>query len=348
MSTSPVDFAIASSTGLVAFALVLSGAMKLGRSASTLAAMAALRVPAVLRRRPLAAALPVWELLLAAGFLFASGVVRAVTAWLAVGTLFVFTLFLAGVLSRHEEVDCGCFGPLSASDRVTGWSILRNSILTALALTVAVGAAGHGSLFSTLAVADLAFVLGVALSWAAVAILLLLLALWKARGGQRSRHQKPGIGGSENEVVPGSIDMMTGGASIGDPIPDVEVVSDTGIPVGLRRLGRGAPVLLLFLSAECSSCVKTAARVPQWQEQLAPARIRVLTSSRPDVVRHRFPDAAPYARYASKAAMRALGVQGGPAAVVLGGLQQPVVASPVAYGLEEIEALVRGVLEAGK
>lgn len=339
MSASPADFALASSTGLVAVSLLVSGTAKLGASDRTMSAMRGLRVPRFLQRRWIAGLLPVWELLLSATVVFAPGPFRASAAWLTVATFAVFTVALAAALRRRDDVDCGCFGPLSISGRVTGWSIVRNGALIMLALIVAVFAWPHGTLVHDLIAADLSFVLGVGLTWAITAIVVLGALLWSAR-----REIPEATGASAPSAS--SADTSPATVSMGDPVPDLEVVSADGIPVTLDRLGRGMPVLIVFAAAACSSCVRVAKHIPQWQAELAPVRIRVLTSSRRDQVEDRFPQAATYTRYGAKAAMLAFGVTGSPAAVMLGGREYPVVASPVVYGLEGVEALVQSVTAA--
>ncbi len=339
MPTSPVEFALAFSTGLVAFALALSGAMKVGRIAATLESMEALRVPRGLRVRRVAVLLPVWELVLALGLLFGPGPVRTAAAAASLVTLAVFTVFLLGVLRRGEDVDCGCFGPLAASDRVTVWSVVRNAALIVASAAVLVLPSPPGSSF----VLDLVALEApqrerLLLAWALTAVGVLFLEVLLMR---RRAAAPTGPSGFGSEDLEG--DRV---ASPGDQIPGAEVVDADGLTSSLRTLGRGTPIMLVFLSVECGRCAPVAERLSEWQAELDPVLIRVVTSSRPELLRERMPQALPLAVFGARASRRALGVQRGPAAVLLGGSQHPVIASPVVYGLDEIEALLRGIREA--
>lgn len=360
MPMSPVDFAQAFSTGLVAFSFALSGATKLGRTEQTVTSMAALRVPATLRRTWIAALLPAWELLLAAALLFGPGWVGIAAATAAAATLAVFTVLLVRVLRRGEEVDCGCFGPLAASDRVTGWSVARNLVLLAASIVAACGTVLTGSpavpppqpaFVAEVVSAEPVALLSLLLAWAVVAIVVLLHGSLLARradlgtGAAGAATGSGGASGSSGAAATAGIPAAAP-ASMGDRIPDVEVVDAQGVTSQLNTLGRGAPVLLVFLSAECGSCGSVAERLAGWSEGLGPVLLRVATSSRPDQLRERMPQVLPFAVFGSREAKRVLGIRRTPGAVLLGGHQLPVVASPVVHGLEEIEALVRGTREA--
>lgn len=331
MTASLADFALASSAGLVSFTFAWSGFAKLGRTTETLQTMVELRVPHLLRRRVFAAVVPAWELILAATLLFAGGIARSTAGFLATGTLVIFTALLIGVLWRGEEVSCGCFGQLSQDTNVTGWSIARNILLLALTVMIAVLAPGRPSTLGAMLQHGMSFTLSI---WLIYAIALLIVFALRLRRSHEASRPEDSTSGAPSSKWTKVSDLM------GEPIPDVEVVSANGVTVPLTRLGRGMPVMLLFLSAECSTCIEIADRVPVWQTRMEPIRIRILTSSRPDVVADRFGDAASFVRYGSKAAMEALGVRGGPAAVVLGSADHPVVASPVVHGAEGIAALV--------
>lgn len=326
MTMIPADLAFAWSAGTVALVLALSGASKVGHTDNTLAAMRGLGVPPNLARRDVARLLPVWELSLALALALGAGLLRDIAAWATVGTLVLFTILLLPTLRRGIPVECACFGTLSAGGRVTGWSITRNSALILLSAVVASLSPLEPTLPTVMSSNGTLFTLTVLLAWSITATVVLLVLLFFL---QRTRAPE-----SRRPVEPVPTAMM------GDPIPTVEVVDGQGATTTLPALGRGNPVLVLFLSAECSSCAAVAARIPHWHAQLAPIRIHVLTSSRPDAVQAALPTAAQFARYGSRSAMSALGVREGPAAVMLGGHAQPVIASPVVYGESEIEALV--------
>lgn len=79
--------------------------------------------------RPLAALLAPVELFTAV-LLVVPG--QAVGAWLAVGLTSAFTGFVAANLTTGRRAPCPCFG--TATHPVTGWTLLRNVALLALAV----------------------------------------------------------------------------------------------------------------------------------------------------------------------------------------------------------------------
>lgn len=335
MTTSPVDPLLAWSTGLVVFVFALAGLSKLGRGSSLLLAMEAMRVPSILLKRWIAECVPVLELAIAAALLVTDGALLSAAASAAALLLLVFTTILIGVLARGQEVDCGCFGGMSADARISRWSVVRNAALFVLTIFIGVTAPHSAGLIESLAFSDTLTRLELALAWSGTGLLALLGIVIGLRRKleRRALRRDGGTSAPRNGPSPTASGM-------GDPIPDAEVVSENGITTPLSRLGRGNPVLLLFLSAECSSCVRIAEKVPEWQSDLLPVKIRVITSSRRDVVLERFPTAAAFVRYGSMAARKALGVRREPAGVALGGVQLPVVASPVVYGTAQIQALI--------
>lgn len=132
----------------------------------------------------------------------------------------------------------------------------------------------------------------------------------------------------------------SGVAGHGDPIPEVELVSASGATYSLRTLANGRPLLLVFGSAECGSCVPVLESLERWQRELGDVTVRLATSSHPKAIRHVAPTAEPFARYGARSARRELGVERTPAALLLGGIDNPVVSSEIAHGLDEINALV--------
>ncbi|WP_309064564.1 MauE/DoxX family redox-associated membrane protein [Microbacterium sp.] len=331
MQSSPVEFIFLFSTGLVAFVLLLSGATKATRTAATLEAMAALRVPDFLQRHWIAAAVPAWEILLGTALLLTADAPLIVAGVLTLGTFAVFTVLLARVLARGEEVDCGCFGALSADTRVTGWTVARNVALIVATVATLSTSPGRPPFVVDIAGAEPATIFAIGLGWALVALAVVLTTLVRLRSRSTGTQTAAGTG----PVV----------AGVGSPIPDAELVTRDGVAVPLHALGAGTPVLLVFLSAECSKCVPVARHLPDWQRLIAPVKLVVATSSRPGVLAERMPDAAPLAYFGALSAKRALGVEGSAAAVLLGGMDHPYVASPIARR-DEIDALVQGIVNA--
>ena len=334
MPTNPVEFILMFSTGFVAFVLLLSGATKTRQTSRTLDSMEALGVPEFARHRWIAAAVPAWEIGLGLALLLAPGWSRVAAALLAVGTFALFTVFIIGVLRRGDDVDCGCFGALSVDDRVTRWTVARNVVLMAASGAIAVAALPHASFVVDLFRSTPVTVLLSGLAWALLAVGVLAAALVRIRRT-----------GPASASVPGGAPSPA--SSAGEPIPDSELVSPEGVTVPLHALGGGSPVLLVFLSAECGKCVSVARRLPEWQRAIgSTVLLRVATSSRPDVIADRIPEVLPFAHYGARAAKQSLGVEGIPSAVLLGGLSHRFVASPIAHKEEEIDALVRGIVNA--
>ncbi|MGO4681142.1 MauE/DoxX family redox-associated membrane protein [Microbacterium sp. 2MCAF23] len=335
MTLSPVEIAVLFSTGLSAFVFALSGATKLGRTDTTLAAMTALHVPALLRRRIVAGALPWAELLLALLLIVTAGPLRSLFAALAAVALVLFSGLLIGVLRRGEQASCGCFGTLSAEDTITWWAVVRNAFLVVCAVAIAVLGAASAPFFAALAGLPISAVLTLVVLWLVTAVIVLIRTIVVL-------HHRP----TGTDVGPAPVEAQDAVAGMGDPIPATEVVSIDGRTRQLRTISLVAPTVLLFLSAECSSCREAAARIPDWQAALGPVQIRVITSSDPSALRERLPETTGIAYFGSAATKQALAVPGSPSAVLIGARTSPVVGSPVVRGVAEIDALVRSIAAA--
>lgn len=353
MPTSPVEIVLTFSTGLVAFALGLSGVSKVGRSASVLSSMAALRVPVVLRRMAIAEAVPFVELSIACALLLLPGAGRQTAGVAAAAVLTVFTILLIDVLRRGDEVDCGCFGALSFETRVTSWSVGRNLALVGASVMVALLGTGSGSFVIDLVTLDAVSLLASALAWAMIMIIVLARAVTRApssagqtRPAPLKVPQKDPPPLSPVSLALGIDPRRPGEVSMGDQIPHAELVSARGQVRTLADLANGRPTLLIFLSVECGSCAAVAESVPAWRDVLGHVEVLIATSSQPDAIARAYPEISGLTRFGSYAALTALGVQRSPAAVLLGGQQQPVIASPLAYGLVEIDALIQGIVAA--
>jgi hypothetical protein len=232
---------------LLAAVFALAALGKLARRGETEATLDAFGVPAA-ARRPLALALPLAELAIAAALLPAASAPVAGVAALVL--LLVFTAAVGRVLIRGEEVDCNCFGSLGPS-RIGRWTLVRNlALLVPAAIVAAAGWSDPGASAvawaggldtataafalggSALAVAALAF----AFSWQ---LLLqngrLLARLDALEAGQRS-----------------GTDALSG---IGAPMPAFELPDLSGRPVGLEELlAEDRGLLLVFIDPGCHAC----------------------------------------------------------------------------------------------
>lgn len=355
MPTSPVEVVLIYSTGLVAFCLAVSGVAKLTRTTETLRAMFELRLPKLLICPSFARLLPVVELVIAIGLLTLPGLGRAAVAGVAAAVLTFFTSLLVRALRRGEALDCNCFGSLSADPRITWWSVFRNVALILAAISVAVLGWRSATFIHDVWAASSATLLTCSLAWTLTTVVVIgreniVLRRLSVGRGQYGSSTPPATRGNRTPapLSPTSITLgidprRPGEVSMGDPIPAAELVTDGGQTRTLRDLGNGRPTLLIFLSAECSSCGPVAQEFGRWVEQLPGIAVIAATSSDPAVVLAKYPQLSGHARYGSRATLAALGVQRSPAAVLLGGYQHPVIASPIAYGVVEIEGLVSSI-----
>ena len=74
------------------------------------------------------------------GALLVVGVVRPLVAIATAVLLAAFTALLSARLARGERPPCACFGRLSTRP-ISWWSVARNLVLIALAVTIAVSSA---------------------------------------------------------------------------------------------------------------------------------------------------------------------------------------------------------------
>jgi peroxiredoxin len=161
---------------LLAAVFATAGLAKLGRRAETESTLEAFGV-GFAWRSPIATALPLAELAIAAALLpAASAPYAGVAAFLL---LVAFSIAVARTLRRGEQVDCNCFGSLGPSE-ISGWTLARNlALLVPAGLVATVGwsdagpsaVAWIGHLSATAALASLG---GAALVVAALAFALAL------------------------------------------------------------------------------------------------------------------------------------------------------------------------------
>jgi len=335
MHTSPVDYVATWSTGLVAFTFILAGVSKLRSPDAVSAAFTTLQTPKLLDRRFFTVALPLAEALLGLAWMFTYGVPRLFVGVITILVLVVFTWLLISAIRRDEQGSCNCFGALGDDARITYWSVARNSTLIALTAIAALLSPNRSSVFAETLSGAPAWTLALLLGWTVILVALLIRRVAALTPTRVAEPEAPATGADQPR-----------GSEMGAPIPSAELVNDQGITIPLTRLGRGAPVMLIFVSANCSSCLPVMRHIDEWQKILGPLPIRVATSSRPDELEAAHPGISRYACYGASGARTALSVTKNPAAVVLGDINLPVIASPVAYGLDEIDRLVHSLAAA--
>src|SRR5262249_26870683 len=256
----------------LAFVFGLAGATKATDLAGTRKAALSFGVPEKLAV-PVGTCLPFVEMLLALALLPTN------TAWIgavgALGLLGVFAAAIAVNLAKGEAPDCNCFGQLHS--KPVSWSVFaRNLVLAAIAgLIVAQGKTAPGlSAFTWLGdmtageVASLALSI-VALSLVAVAVIYLrriisqqtaLVSKIEARKKVIDEDYAEPPVQREDAVMP--LEALP----VGAPAPSFSLASISGGQVTLEDLlAYRKPVLLLFVSPNCSPCKTVLNAVGAWE-----------------------------------------------------------------------------------
>lgn len=211
-------------------------------------------------------ALPLLELAVAVAL-----VPTTTARWAALVALLLLLAFIAGIvraLRRGESPDCHCFGQLH-SEPVGPATLVRNAALAALALFVVVEAPGT-ALDDWVAARSAAELVAVGASIAAVLFGVGWAYLWHQRRGllvQLGRAQR-----LATSAAPG--------VPIGARAPDFSLPDLQGTTVSLDSLlERGRPLLLIFVSPACESCVELLPKIGRWQRSLADRLTIVLMST---------------------------------------------------------------------
>jgi peroxiredoxin len=326
---------------LLAAVFAGAGVGKLARRGETEATLGKFGVAERLRA-PLAVALPLVELAISAGLLPAASAPWAAAAALLL--LAAFTVAVARVLTRQEEVDCNCFGSLAPS-RVSGWTLARNGGLMVVAGLVAAAGwsdpgpsavAWIGGLDATAAVgilaglALLAAALNFAFSW----------QLMKQNGRLVADLAMLSARGTGAHAVPT-------GLPLGELAPSFELRGLSGRPVELDELleaGRG--LLLFFSDPGCGACepllpeVGRLQRDPEADPQPVVISLGDVESNLEKVAEHGLELVLLQEDFGLA---RSFGITGMPGAVVLD--REGRIASEPAVGTEEVSVLFETTAE---
>ena len=230
--------------------LVVSGAAKLRDRRATRDAFDALRVPGFVPADGAATALPWAELLLAALVLLAPAGWLVPVAGALLALMLAYTWIIARALGFEEPVTCSCFGSLGRHD-VDRTTLARNVLLSVLAAAVLAYAVAGGSTFDAVAGLHPSHWWALLATVAAVAVAVLVA------GGGTPRSATPSIDGVAH-------------ADQRQRIPYGAVVRRDGTTATLAQLAGSQAQLVVILNPDCGPCLRTAQRLDEWAEQLAP------------------------------------------------------------------------------
>ncbi len=254
---------------LLAAVFAAAAAGKLVSQGKTAATLGEFGVPGA-HRRPLAVALPLAELAIAVTLL-----PPATAAWAALAAtvlLAAFTLAVARVLIRGDDVDCNCFGSLGSS-RITGWTAARNGGLLAIAAAATIAGWNDPG---TSAVAWLGDLESADAALLAAGVAIALGALNFAFSWQLMR---------QNGRLLTELEELKGGASgrsgpqPGAPAPAFDLPALGGGHLTLERLlAPGMGLTLIFTDPGCGACDPLLPEVGRLQRDPATATPLVLIS----------------------------------------------------------------------
>jgi methylamine dehydrogenase accessory protein MauD len=266
---------------LLAAVFAMAGASKLMDRAGTQRAIVDFGVPKRLAE-PLALALPLTELAIAAGLL------PALTAWAAsVAALLLLLAFLTAIgfsLAERRRPDCRCFGQFRPTP-VGASTVVLNCILIALAAFVArQGIADPGAdLFARINRLAPTEVVVIAAFLAIAALCTLIVRMLRQQTELAVRlDQLEERFAHKGLALPGKPDS-DGGLPIGTKAPAFALESLSGGAMTLDHLlTAGIPVLLVFTAPNCGPCEALLPKLARWQREHGDAvTIAVLSEGTP-------------------------------------------------------------------
>ena len=208
-----------------------------------------------------AVALAPAELIVAAGLVFVP-----TARWAGIGAALLLLVFIAGIvaaLSHGRRPDCGCFGAWRPTP-IGREKLVRNGILLILALFVAASGPGPAvNRWVTTHSAGAVLAAGVLVLAALVALMLRPVA----RGA-----------GASQPLTLGTRPVL----SAGQTAPAFTLSDAQGDARELRSLSpSGLPLVLIFATTTCGSCVKLFPHLARWETTLA-ERLRIAVIMRAD------------------------------------------------------------------
>ena len=217
--------------------------------------------------RPSAILLPLAELAVAVGLVF-----PPTARWAALGALLLLLIFMAGIANAMRQglaPDCNCFGQLHSAPAGRD-TLIRNGILSALALVALVGGPGP-------AVDSWASDSG---AWQVIAIVAIAASIALAAWALQLRATVHGLANDVTRMRR-ELALIPPGLPVGAKAPDFDLMSvDAGEKVSLENLlERGKPVLLMFTAPNCGPCGQIFPSLKRWQQSLSGQLTVALISS---------------------------------------------------------------------
>jgi peroxiredoxin/uncharacterized membrane protein YphA (DoxX/SURF4 family) len=182
--------------------------------------------------------------------------------------LFGFTAGIANALRHGIAPDCHCFGQIHSSPAGKG-TLIRNGALAAIAAFAVIRAPG-AALDTWVGARSAAELAAVGLGVVAAGLAVFASQLWV-----EARNLRRDLGAAQR--------MAAGappGLPVGAPAPDFALERVDGETVTLEGLrSRGLPVLLVFASPWCGSCLDLFPNLRRWQQTLTQRLTITLISS---------------------------------------------------------------------
>lgn len=339
----------------LALVFLVAGAAKLADPAGSRRALREFGLPAV-SAPALGAALPLAELAVGAGLLFA-GTAR----WAAGGALALLLLFTGVIgynLARGRAPQCHCFGSLHSAPAGRG-TLLRNVVLAVMSGIVVwqewrvTGRGGQGFL-GWPGIVDGAQIVVAAAVVLVIAVLFaqgwLLLGLLRQNGQLLLRVEalEAAVGAGREAVDP----QRASGLPAGARAPGFELPDLAGGTTSLDMLrAAGHAVVLVFSDPECAPCAQLMPVLERWHRGHGDAfTLAVLSrrSRRPGSAPQEgsVPGFAPVLLQKDREIAEAYQVEGTPSAVLV--RPDGTVGSELAAGADAITALLARVADQGR
>lgn len=318
---------------VLAAVLATSALAKWRDRPATISAIRLLRLPGWLQAPWVSTALPIGEVVLAAGLLAPWHPIALASTVATALLLLVYLVVIARAMTFTPRPSCGCFGRIG-DQRVTARTVVRNAILLAGSLVVLGSSLQGGTVPTALA--------GAPWAWVAAGLYAVVVTALIVGPGTSGGAASPLPSHHESQSVPDSLGGPTAGELeldyIRTPVPHSLLIDPEGRPRLLSELTLRKAQLLVFVTCACGSTIATIPRIAAWQELLPELDVRIVTNaSKPDI-------GLPVSWWLDHGAVTytALGMVGSPAAVLLGTDGQ-LAGGPVS-GLADIEVFVTDIV----